>query len=310
MPEPLPAETNKPEKSSPKKEGVPGPRPGREPFQAEIKHEALRRWNHRCAVCGDHRMQVHHINGCNWDSHREQNLLPLCANCHLEDVEYEHGITEWMGFDLRERLCLLQRTQNPFVLDYRFNPLWQRMKVLRMLAPSGILSGKQYHAWHKKGFTRVSKKKGAGSHSKAWFKHIGDEFSQAFGSAQKAWLQEAGTNEVQGLSSFAMRDLISHVATFDRGHFYAARVRSALVYTESNWDSFERMRKSRDPSYTQKDKNVPAASDDQKHKDAMFNEIDSLEGKRRRMVEDLVAEMLLYQGWERPKSLNSLIPVP
>jgi hypothetical protein len=222
-------------------------------------------------------MQIHHINGCNWDSARVANLLPLCANCHLEDVEWEHGIPDWQALDLADRLCLMQRTQNPFVVDYRFTPLWKRMEVLRFLAPSGITLGRgitldrvsEKQKWAPEALTEITKRAEK-------FKQKLELFKLERGSCQDS------------LSIYELRDILAHISTFQRGSYYSARVRSVLIHTNSNW-----------PRLEPKDNEEP---------DAMCQDFQNHNGKRRRMVEDLVAEMLFFQGWDRPKSLNALIP--
>lgn len=254
-------------------------KPTRKKIEAESRLEAQRRWNNRCAVCGSSRMQVHHINGCNWDSMRVENLMPLCANCHLEDVEWKHGIPDWQTLDLADRLCLMQRTENPFLVDYRFTPLWKRMGVLRLLAPSGIVLGEL------NGKVKDNAKAKLGWSDPEW-KELQNRASK-FKKFREESLKNRGASQ-EMLTAYEMKDILAHISTYQRGDFYAARVRSVLIHTESNWNRLK--------------------TDTDEKTDAMLNIIEKPSEKRRRMVEDLVSEMLFFQGWDRPKSLNALIP--
>lgn len=75
-------------------------------------------------MCGRHDPQLHHIdedpgnNAC-------ANLIPLCPNCHLQDI---HAPTAPLD---RQKVSLFRRCKDPFILDPRFHPIWIRLRFLR-----------------------------------------------------------------------------------------------------------------------------------------------------------------------------------
>ena len=241
-------------------------RPERVGAEDDVKIKLLKKWQHACAICGNHRIEWHHVNGCSWDGYRDENFLPLCPNCHQGDVERNLGLTPDQSLDLPERLCLLQRTQNPYVLDYRFLPLWKRIQFLRDLAPSGTADGRRH--------CEARKEK---DHKKwsAWL---------VMESVRLMPIANEKRTQARANYSFCVRDLLCHVSTFQRGDYYAARMRSALVFTKSNWKRL---------------------AEHEQAKDATMNDTKSIAGQRRRMVENLAAELLLFQGWPRPSSLHT-----
>lgn len=51
--------------------------PRRPRIPREVLDPLLVRCRHRCCICGEHYVQVHHIDG-NPSNNRESNLIPLC----------------------------------------------------------------------------------------------------------------------------------------------------------------------------------------------------------------------------------------
>ena len=88
-----------------------------------IKDSVLREFNHRCAICGKERPQIHHIDE-NPSNNESINLIPLCPNCHLTD---QHNPT--MLID-SEKLKLFRQFKDPMILKPQFHPLFVRMQFL------------------------------------------------------------------------------------------------------------------------------------------------------------------------------------
>jgi hypothetical protein len=94
-----------------------------------IKDSVLREFNHRCAICGKERPQVHHIDE-NPSNNDPMNLIPLCPNCHLTD---QHNPT--MPID-SEKLRLFRQFKDPIILKPQFHPLFIRMQFLSSIDES------------------------------------------------------------------------------------------------------------------------------------------------------------------------------
>jgi hypothetical protein len=75
----------------------------------QIREQVLVEFNHRCAVCGADRPQVHHIDE-DPSNNEPLNLLPLCPNCHLID---QHNPTGGMEIP---KLLLFRRFKDPAIL--------------------------------------------------------------------------------------------------------------------------------------------------------------------------------------------------
>jgi hypothetical protein len=88
-----------------------------------VKDRVLSEFNHRCAICGADRPQLHHIdeNPANNDA---QNIIPLCPNCHLID---QHNPTA--PVDAR-KLLMFRLHKDPAILDSQFQPLFARLLFL------------------------------------------------------------------------------------------------------------------------------------------------------------------------------------
>jgi hypothetical protein len=97
----------------------------------------LNEYRHKCAICGRERPHLHHLDE---DSTNNDplNLLPLCPNCHLQDV---HDPTQRPD---PEKLQLFRRYKDPLILDPRFHPIFRRLVLLQHAIRSGIEI--QYHA--------------------------------------------------------------------------------------------------------------------------------------------------------------------
>jgi hypothetical protein len=94
-----------------------------------VRDAVLREFNHRCAICGADRPQIHHIDE-NPGNNDLENLLPICPNCHLTD---QHNPT--VPAD-PEKLALFRRYKDPAILAPEFEPLFARMRFLAWIADS------------------------------------------------------------------------------------------------------------------------------------------------------------------------------
>jgi hypothetical protein len=87
------------------------------------RESVLAEFNHRCAICGADKPQVHHIDE-NPSNNDPANLIPLCPNCHLID---QHNPTRLIE---PEKLRLFRKHKDPTILKPQFHPLLNRMKFL------------------------------------------------------------------------------------------------------------------------------------------------------------------------------------
>ena len=88
-----------------------------------IKEKVLSEYNHRCAICGADKPQVHHIDE-NPENNELHNLLPLCPNHHLND---QHNPTTKIE---PLRLRLFRKYKDPQILSPQFEPIFNRMTFL------------------------------------------------------------------------------------------------------------------------------------------------------------------------------------
>jgi hypothetical protein len=88
-----------------------------------VREQVYKEFDHRCAICGTGRPQLHHIDETPTNN-TPLNLLPLCPNCHLSD---EHNPTARYG---QGRLGLLRRYKDPAILSPQFQPLYARLAFL------------------------------------------------------------------------------------------------------------------------------------------------------------------------------------
>jgi hypothetical protein len=94
----------------------------------KAREQVLKEFNHRCAVCGGDRPQLHHIDE-DPEHNDPDNLLPLCANHHLSD---QHDPTRRVEPAI---LSLFRRYRDPAVLEPQFVPLFERFRFLYDIAP-------------------------------------------------------------------------------------------------------------------------------------------------------------------------------
>jgi hypothetical protein len=88
-----------------------------------IRDAVLAEFNHRCAICGADKPQVHHIDE-NPSNNDPANLIPLCPNCHLVD---QHNPTRLIE---PEKLKLFRKHKDPTILKPQFHPLFNRIRFL------------------------------------------------------------------------------------------------------------------------------------------------------------------------------------
>ncbi len=80
-----------------------------------IREAVLDEYNHRCAVCGGDRPQIHHIDE-DHDNNDPMNLIPLCPNNHLND---QHNPTRKIPIPI---LSLFRKYKDPAILKPQFKP--------------------------------------------------------------------------------------------------------------------------------------------------------------------------------------------
>ena len=95
----------------------------RQRIPRQVRDEVEREFNHRCAVCGADRPQLHHIDK-NPVNNDPKNLIPLCPNCHLTD---QHNPTEGLDPGI---LRLFRLYKDPAILTPQFHPLYMRLRFL------------------------------------------------------------------------------------------------------------------------------------------------------------------------------------
>jgi hypothetical protein len=94
--------------------------PARKAIPANIRKAILSEYNHRCAICGNARPQLHHIDE-NHENNDPLNILPLCPNCHLGD---QHNPTSRINPSI---LRLFREYKDPTILSPQFRPLFDRL---------------------------------------------------------------------------------------------------------------------------------------------------------------------------------------
>lgn len=95
----------------------------RVPITKLAREQVLAEFNHRCAICGTDRPQIHHIDE-NPANNQLHNLLPLCPNCHLVD---QHNPTAPVD---PAKLGLFRQYKDPVILSPQFHPLFLRPAYL------------------------------------------------------------------------------------------------------------------------------------------------------------------------------------
>lgn len=100
----------------------------RESISKKTKDALLDEYDHRCAVCGGDRPQVHHIDE-DASNNDLRNLLPLCPNCHLRD---QHNPTRKVEIP---KLKLFRTYKDPAILKPQFHPIYIRQIFLDSVVP-------------------------------------------------------------------------------------------------------------------------------------------------------------------------------
>lgn len=95
--------------------------------------QVLGEFNHRCAICGSDKPQIHHIDE-DPSNIELLNLIPLCPNCHLVD---QHNPTRSIP---PERLRLFREFKDPTILKAQFHPLWTRLTFLDSIEDDSDIS--------------------------------------------------------------------------------------------------------------------------------------------------------------------------
>ncbi len=98
-----------------------------------IKKEVLGEFNHRCAICGADKPQLHHIDE-DPANNDPLNLIPLCPNCHLTDHHNPTRKTE------PAKLKLFRQYKDPIILKSQFHALFLRMQFLDMIEEDSDVS--------------------------------------------------------------------------------------------------------------------------------------------------------------------------
>ena len=97
----------------------------RKDISPALRNQIHQEYNHRCAICGADRPQIHHIDE-DPSNNDPMNLIPLCPNCHLID---QHNPSQ--PFD-PEKLRLFRKYKDPTILFPQFEPLFSRLRYLFM----------------------------------------------------------------------------------------------------------------------------------------------------------------------------------
>lgn len=97
------------------KERVPPPK--------AVRDAVMDEFNHKCAICGKERPQVHHIDE-DPSNNDPLNLIPLCPNHHLIDL---HNPT---GMVAPGKIRLFRKYKDPTILTPQFHVLFVRMEFL------------------------------------------------------------------------------------------------------------------------------------------------------------------------------------
>jgi hypothetical protein len=103
--------------------------PTRTAIPKPLRETVLHEFNHRCAICGRERPQLHHIDE-NRENNISDNLLPLCPNHHLSD---QHDPTRKVDPLL---LALFRKYKDPQILSPRFEPVFRRLRPLLLCTPT------------------------------------------------------------------------------------------------------------------------------------------------------------------------------
>jgi hypothetical protein len=95
----------------------------RKAIPKKIKDSVLNEYDHRCAICGNDRPHLHHIDEDHTNNDLN-NLLPLCPNCHLND---QHNPTRKIEIT---KLKMFRFYKDPAILKPQFHPIYIRQLFL------------------------------------------------------------------------------------------------------------------------------------------------------------------------------------
>ena len=95
----------------------------RVPPPKAIRDAVMNEFNHKCAICGKERPQVHHIDE-DPSNNDPLNLIPLCPNCHLIDQHNPTGIVD------PAKVRIFREYKDPAILTPQFHTLFVRLKFL------------------------------------------------------------------------------------------------------------------------------------------------------------------------------------
>jgi len=95
----------------------------RVPPPKAIRDAVMDEFNHKCAICGKERPQVHHIDE-DPSNNDPLNLIPLCPNCHLIDQHNPTGTVD------PAKVRIFREYKDPSILTPQFHPLFVRLKFL------------------------------------------------------------------------------------------------------------------------------------------------------------------------------------
>jgi len=94
-----------------------------------LRDAVLKEYSHQCAICAQKDPQLHHIDE-DPSNNVLENLIPLCPNCHLNDI---HNPTAKLSVG---KLRLFRKYKDPFILKPQFEPIYQRFRFLNEIEKS------------------------------------------------------------------------------------------------------------------------------------------------------------------------------
>jgi hypothetical protein len=116
----------------------------------KVREAVLREFNHLCALCGDVKPHLHHIDE-DPSNNDPENLLPLCPNHHIID---QHNPTARVH---PVKLRLFRRHKDPVILGPQFEPLFRRFAFVLTLGDDAPFQGTVAQIHDLGRFTKVLK---------------------------------------------------------------------------------------------------------------------------------------------------------
>ncbi|MCF7944843.1 MAG: hypothetical protein K9L75_04835 [Spirochaetia bacterium] len=89
----------------------------------KIKEKVLKEFSNQCAICKKSSPELHHIDE-NPNNNDENNLIPLCPNCHSN---YAHNPNKQFS---EYKLFLFRKYRNRVVFSQNFEPLLSRSRFI------------------------------------------------------------------------------------------------------------------------------------------------------------------------------------